>query len=356
MDKITIVIPCYNEQETIPFLKTELYKLIDSMKEVEFEVIMVDNSSNDNTLSMMKELKSNDDRFHYISFSKNFGKDSSMYAGLKASTGDYVVIMDADGQDPPMLIKDMYNILKNEDYDIVAAFRENREGEPFFRSLFAKWFYNLMNKISDSNMVNGARDFRLMKRKVVDAVISLEESQRFTKGIFSWVGFKTKWLPYKNIERVAGKTKLPMASAFSYAIRGIVSFSTAPLFIASIIGFSESIKYLNEIGISNIEKKEKELRKYLINELEKIPYIKIYNKDCKGSIVLINIDGILSGDLGLYLNTKGICVRSGKHCAKMGDNKEDTVRISLYFYNTFHEIDYLINVLKNKKEIEEFSK
>ena len=237
MDKITIVVPCYNEQETIPFLKTELYKLIDSMKDVEFEVIMVDNSSNDNTLNMMKELKSNDDRFHYISFSKNFGKDSSMYAGLKASTGDYVVIMDADGQDPPMLIKDMYNILKNEDYDIVAAFRENREGEPFFRSIFAKWFYNLMNKISDSNMVNGARDFRLMKRKVVDAVISLEESQRFTKGIFSWVGFKTKWLPYKNIERVAGKTKLPMSLAFSYAIRGIVSFSTAPLFIASIIGF-----------------------------------------------------------------------------------------------------------------------
>lgn len=237
MDKITIVIPCYNEQETISFLKTELYKLLDSMKNVEFEVIMVDNSSTDNTLSMMKDLKSHDDRFHYISFSKNFGKDSSMYAGLKASTGDYVVIMDADGQDPPVLIKDMYNILKNEDYDIVAAFRENRAGEPFFRSLFAKWFYYLMNKISDSNMVNGARDFRLMKRKVVDAVISLEESQRFTKGIFSWVGYKTKWLPYKNIERVAGKTKQPMSSAFSYAIRGIVSFSTAPLFIASIIGF-----------------------------------------------------------------------------------------------------------------------
>lgn len=237
MDKISIIIPCYNEQETIPFLKTELYKLLNSMNEVEFEVIMVDNCSTDNTLNMMKELKSSDNRFHYISFSKNFGKDSSMYAGLKASTGDYVVIMDADGQDPPELISDMYNIIKNEDFDIVAAFRENRKGEPFFRSVFAKWFYNLMNKISDSNMVNGARDFRLMKRKVVDAVISLEESQRFTKGIFSWVGFKTKWIPYENKERVAGKTKLPMSSAFAYAIRGIVSFSTAPLFIASIIGF-----------------------------------------------------------------------------------------------------------------------
>ena len=237
MDKISIIIPCFNEQETIPYLKNELYKVLNSMNDVEFEIIMVDNCSTDNTLSMMKDLKASDNRFHYISFSKNFGKDSSMYAGLKASTGDYVVIMDADGQDPPELISDMYKILKNEDFDIVAAYRENREGEPFLRSVFAKWFYNLMNKISDSNMVNGARDFRLMKRKVVNAVISLEESQRFTKGIFSWVGFKTKWISFKNKERVAGKTKLPMSSAFAYAIRGIVSFSTAPLFIASIIGF-----------------------------------------------------------------------------------------------------------------------
>ena len=198
---------------------------------------MVDNCSTDNTLNLMKELKQSDSRFHYISFSKNFGKDSSMYAGLKASTGDYVTLIDADLQDPPELIIDMYNILKSEDYDCVAAFRETRDGEPFLRSILAKWFYNLMNKISDSNMVNGARDFRLMKRKMVDAVISLEESERFTKGIFSWVGFKTKWLPFKNKERVAGKTKLPMYNAFTYAIRGIVSFSTAPLFIASIIGF-----------------------------------------------------------------------------------------------------------------------
>lgn len=237
MDKISIIIPCFNEQEAIPYLKNELYKIINSRSDIEFEVIMVDNCSTDNTLIMMKRIKEEDSRFHYISFSKNFGKDSSMFAGLKASSGDYVTIIDADLQDPPELIIDMYNILKNEAYDCVAAFRENRDGEPFFRSLFAKWFYNLMNKISDSNMVNGARDFRLMKRKMVDAVISLEESERFTKGIFSWVGFKTKWLPYKNKERIAGKTKQPMMSAFSYAIRGIVSFSTVPLFIASAIGF-----------------------------------------------------------------------------------------------------------------------
>ena len=237
MDRISIIIPCYNEQESIPFLKNELYKVINSISDVEFEIIMVDNCSTDNTLNLMKELKQSDSRFHYISFSKNFGKDSSMYAGLKASTGDYATLIDADLQDPPELIIDMYNILKSEDYDCVAAFRETRDGEPFLRSILAKWFYNLMNKISDSNMVNGARDFRLMKRKMVDAVISLEESERFTKGIFSWVGFKTKWLPFKNKERVAGKTKLPMYNAFTYAIRGIVSFSTAPLFIASIIGF-----------------------------------------------------------------------------------------------------------------------
>ena len=238
MDKISIIVPCFNEQETIPFLKNELYtKVLNSINNVEFEVIMVDNCSTDNTLNLMKELRNEDSRFHYISFSKNFGKDSSMYAGLKASTGDYVTIIDADLQDPPELIVEMYNILKSEDYDCVAAFRENRDGEPFFRSLFAKWFYDLMNKISDSNMVNGARDFRLMKRKMVDAVLSLEESERFTKGIFSWVGFKTKWLSYKNKERIAGGTKQPMSSAFSYAIRGIVSFSTFPLLMASIIGF-----------------------------------------------------------------------------------------------------------------------
>ena len=237
MDKITIVIPCFNEQETIPYLKTELYKLFNSTNEVEFEIIMVDNCSTDDTLKLMKDLSKDDNRFHYISFSKNFGKDSSMYAGLKSSTGDYVTIIDADLQDPPMMIMDMYKIIKSEDVDSVAAFRENRKGEPFLRSIFAKWFYKLMNKISDSNMVNGARDFRLMSRKMVDAVISLEESERFTKGIFSWVGFKTKWLPYENKERVAGATKLPMSKAFSYALRGIVSFSTAPLLIASIIGF-----------------------------------------------------------------------------------------------------------------------
>ncbi len=236
MDKISLIIPCYNEQDTIPFLKEELKKLMSSFEEVEFEVIMVDNCSEDNTLSMMKELHEADGRFQYISFSRNFGKDSSMYAGLKASTGDFVTVMDADLQDPPELLRDMYDALKTGDYDCAAAYRENRKGEPWLRSVLADGFYRFMSRISDADMVNGARDFRLMTRQMVKAVLELEESQRFTKGIFSWVGFRTKWIPFENRERVAGKTKLPMKSAFSYALRGIVAFSTIPLVITSLLG------------------------------------------------------------------------------------------------------------------------
>lgn len=237
MDKISLIIPCYNEEETIPYFKNELLNIINKMDYVEFEIIMIDNCSIDNTLSLMKELSKEDKRFHYISFSRNFGKDSSMYAGLKESSGEYVAILDADLQDPPELLIDMYKAVKEEGFDCATAYRKNRKGEPFLRSVLAKIFYNLMNKISSSKVVNGARDFRLMSRKMVNAVISLEESERFTKGIFSWVGFKTKWIPFENKKRVVGKTKLPMKSAFSYAFRGIVAFSTFPLLLASIIGF-----------------------------------------------------------------------------------------------------------------------
>lgn len=236
MDKISLVIPCYNEQETIPFLKKELDKIMESIEGVSFEVILIDNCSEDNTLFLMKQLNEEDSRFQYISFSRNFGKDSSMYAGLKASTGDYVAVMDADLQDPPELLKEMYISLKTGEYDCAAAFRKNRNGEPWLRSVLAEKFYHLMGKISDSDMVNGARDFRLMTRQMVNAVLELEESERFTKGIFSWVGFKTKWIPFENRERVAGETKLPMKNAFAYALRGIVAFSTVPLVITSILG------------------------------------------------------------------------------------------------------------------------
>lgn len=255
MDKISLIIPCYNEEETLPYLKKELDKLFDKMNNVSFEVILVDNSSVDKTLDIMKKLSREDKKYQYISFSRNFGKDASMYAGLKASSGDYVAIMDADLQDPPELIYDMYNIIKKEDYDCVATYREDRKNEPFLRSVLANAFYKLINKISNYEIRNGARDYRLMTRKMVDAVLLLEESERFTKGIFSWVGFKTKWLPFKNHERVAGKTKLPMKSAISYAFRGITSFSTIPLVMASFVGVLfcvAALVYMIYIIISHI--------------------------------------------------------------------------------------------------------
>ena len=236
MDKISLIIPCYNEQAAIPFLQRELQRVMSLFENVEFEIILVDNCSEDETLSMMKELHKQDERYQYISFSRNFGKDSSMYAGLKASTGDYVTVMDADLQDPPELLKEMYKTLKTGEYDCAAAYRKNRDGEPWLRSVLADEFYKFMGKISDADMVNGARDFRLMTRQMVDAVLQLEESQRFTKGIFSLLWFRTKWIPFENRERIAGETKLPMKSAFSYALRGIVAFSTVPLVITSILG------------------------------------------------------------------------------------------------------------------------
>lgn len=236
MDKISIIVPCYNEELSIPLLVPELNKLMEGMSQCNFEVILIDNCSEDSTLKLMKELHEKDDRYQYISFSRNFGKDSSMTAGLQASTGDYVAIMDADLQDPPELLPDMYKIIKEEGYDCVAAYRENRKGEPWLRSELAKAFYKIMGKISNYEVVNGARDYRLMSRQMVDAVLSLDESIRFSKGIFSWVGFKTKWIGFENRERSAGDTKLPMKSAFQYAIRGIVGFSTVPLVMASVLG------------------------------------------------------------------------------------------------------------------------
>ena len=249
MDKITVIIPCYNG---MPYVKTAIelilrqkyddYELILSDQYSKdgtfeyFEFLLIDNSSTDKTLKLLKDLNKKDKHYRFISFSRNFGKDASMYAGLKASTGDYVAIMDADLQDPPELLKEMYKTIKTGEYDSVATYRKNRKHEPFFRSLFAKIFYKLNNKISNYEIVNGARDFRMMTRQMVEAVISLEEKERFTKGIFSWVGFKTKWIAFDNKKRVAGKTKLPMKSAFNYAIRGITSFSTIPLKIASIMG------------------------------------------------------------------------------------------------------------------------
>lgn len=237
MDKISVIVSCYNEEESLPLFYKEMEKVrIEDFKQEEFEYIFVDDGSKDKTLKVMKELATKDDKVKYISFSRNFGKEAAMFAGLEEAKGDYVTLMDADLQDPPKLLKEMYMTLKNENYEQVGTRRVTRKGEPVIRSFFARLFYKLINKMSNVELVDGARDYRLMKREVVDSIISLKEYNRFSKGIFSFVGFKTKWLEYENVERVAGETKWSFWKLFKYAIEGITAFSTVPLVLSSIIG------------------------------------------------------------------------------------------------------------------------
>ena len=232
---ISAIVPCYNEEEAIPFFYEEITRVAAQMTSVDFEFIFIDDGSSDRTLEVLREYAQKDKRVRYVSFSRNFGKESAMYAGLEASKGDYVAIMDADLQDPPSLLPEMLGYIENEGYDSVSTRRSNRKGEPPIRSLFARIFYGIINKISKVKMTPGARDFSLMKRKVVDAILSLPEYNRFTKGIVNWVGFKVKWLSYNNIQRVAGKTKWSFWKLFKYSIECIVAFSTAPLGILVII-------------------------------------------------------------------------------------------------------------------------
>lgn len=236
MDKISVVVSCYNEQEALPLFYEEITKVANKMKDVEFEFIFVNDGSKDKTLETIKSFRENDERVRYISFSRNFGKEAAMYAGLKKASGDYVAIMDADLQDPPKLLIEMYETLNKKEYDCVATRRVSRKGEPPIRSFFARLFYKLINKISKAEIVDGARDFRLMTRQMVDAIISMEEYNRFSKGIFGWVGFNTKWIEYENVERAAGETKWSFWKLFKYSIEGIIAFSTAPLVISTIMG------------------------------------------------------------------------------------------------------------------------
>ena len=208
MDKISIIIPCFNEEEALPIYYTEMKKIMDNMKkQTDFELIFVDDGSSDRTYEIMKELHRKDGRCQYLSFSRNFGKEAAIYAGLQNAGGNYAAIMDVDLQDPPSLLPEMYRILKEEPYDSVATRRSTRKGEPKIRSFLSKEFYNVINKISKTEIVSGARDYRLMNRKMIDAVLEMSEYNRFSKGIFGWVGFRTKWLEYENIERSAGETK-----------------------------------------------------------------------------------------------------------------------------------------------------
>ena len=235
MKKISLVVPCYNEEEVIKIFYDEIQKIKKDFEEVFFEIIFVNDGSKDKTLDLMRELSKNDD-VRYVSFSRNFGKEAAMYAGLEASTGDYVAIMDVDLQDPPALLKEMYEILESKEYDSVATRRVTRKGEPIIRSFFARLYYKIINKISKTEIVDGARDFRLMTRQMVNAVLEVKEYNRFSKGIFSWVGFRTKWLEYENVERVAGETKWSFWKLFLYSLESIVAFSTVPLSIASVMG------------------------------------------------------------------------------------------------------------------------
>ncbi len=236
MDLISIVVPCYNEEESMPQFYKEVTKVLKTMS-VEHEIIFVDDGSKDKTLAVAKKLHELDSRVRYISFSRNFGKEAGMLAGLEAAKGDYVAVMDADLQDPPSLLPDMYEAVTTGGYDCAATRRTTRKGEPPIRSFFAKLFYKIINRISDADIVDGARDFRLMRRKMVDAVLSMKEYNRFSKGIFGWVGFKTKWLEYVNVERVAGQTKWSFWKLFKYSMEGIMAFSTTPLYITSAMGF-----------------------------------------------------------------------------------------------------------------------
>ena len=237
MEKISVIVSCYNEQAALPLFYKEIEKVREKYFEgIEFEYIFVNDGSKDDTLKEIKELRKNDKKVRYISFSRNFGKEAAMYAGLETATGDYITFMDADLQDPPQLLRQMYDAIKNEGYDCVATRRVTRKGEPPIRSFFAKMFYKIINKMSDIEMVDGARDYRLMTRQMANAVISMKEYNRYSKGLFSFVGFNTKWIEYENIERVAGETKWSFWKLFKYAIEGITAFSTTPLIISSIIG------------------------------------------------------------------------------------------------------------------------
>ncbi|MBO7387547.1 MAG: glycosyltransferase family 2 protein [Lachnospiraceae bacterium] len=237
MSLLSVVVPCYNEEENVPYFYEEFLKNKDFFEKegIDFEIIYVDDGSKDNTASKVKELRGKDERVRLLSFSRNFGKEAAMYAGLRKSKGDYVAIMDADLQDPPSLIPEMFGYIK-EGYDSVATRRVSRKGEPLIRSFFARRFYKFMKRVSKTEIVDGARDFRLMSRVMVDAVLELTEYNRFTKGIFGWVGFETKWVEFENIERVKGETKWSFWGLFKYSIEGITAFSTAPLNFASVMG------------------------------------------------------------------------------------------------------------------------
>lgn len=251
---ISIIVPCHNEQEALPFFFKEFKQLEVSMSNELFELLFIDDGSQDTTLSIIKDFASKDTRIRYLSFSRNFGKEAAIWAGLQHATGDYVAIMDADLQDPPSLLPEMYRAVTEEGFDSAATRRVSRKGEPPIRSWFARKFYKLMHRIAQTELVDGARDYRLMNRKFVNALLSMQEYNRFTKGLYGWVGFKTKWIEFENVERVAGETKWSFWKLLFYAIEGIVAFSTVPLTIATVVGLLCCICAFGGVGFVVVRK------------------------------------------------------------------------------------------------------
>lgn len=233
---ISIVVPCYNEQESLPIFYKEISKVIKEMKEVDFELLFINDGSKDKTLEILRDLSKKDKKVRFISFSRNFGKEAGIYAGLSNATGDFIATMDADLQDPPAMIKEMYKALKEEDYDCVALYTKSHEGYSFIRKTLTNCWYKFIDKISTSHQMPGARDFRLMTRQMLDSILSLPEYNRYTKGIFGFVGFNTKWISYDAPDRVAGTTKFNLVKLIKYALEGIVAFSTSPLMLSAYLG------------------------------------------------------------------------------------------------------------------------
>ena len=325
--KISLIIPCYNEEESLLPFYNELNSVAKDMASYEFEMLFVDDGSKDKTLSILKDFAKNDERVKYISFSKNFGKEAAMYAGFCNSTGDYTAVMDADMQDPPSLLKEMVAILESGEYDSVATRRQTRKGEPKLRSLFARLFYRIMGKISKLDLVSGARDFRLMKRDMVDAIVAMCENNRFSKGIFGWIGFKTYWMSYDNIERVAGQTKWNFKSLFKYSWDGIVSFSDAPLklsmgcgilsFIASVPPLVMAIIYLSN-GVKFVQS----TLPYFADESGALRwFITLFAIFFVGGAILTSI-----GIVGQYISKIFNEVKGRPHYIVAQTNKEDIVK------------------------------
>ncbi|MBQ3526477.1 MAG: glycosyltransferase family 2 protein [Akkermansia sp.] len=233
---LSLVVPCYNEKEALPYFMEEVEKVTKEIKGIETEVILINDGSKDETIEVIRELKKSYSCIRYLSFSRNFGKESAILAGLAASRGDWTAVMDADLQDPPSLLPEMLKAIREEGYDCVGTRRSTRTGEPPIRSFFARMFYKLINKVSSTKLVDGARDFKLLSRPAVDALLSMPEVNRFSKGLYEWIGFRTKWIEFKNVERVAGETKWSFWGLFKYSIEGIVSFTTSPLILSALLG------------------------------------------------------------------------------------------------------------------------